>query len=42
VDDTLCGANTKVDAINLQQGLIALFRRGGFPLPRFVQVTPAY
>jgi len=40
VDDTLCGANTKEDAINLQQLLIALLRRRGFPLRTFCAGHP--
>jgi hypothetical protein len=39
VDDTLCVVNTKDDALNLQQEIIALLGRGGFLLRKFVQVT---
>lgn len=34
MDGTLCGANTKEDALNLQNHLIALLGRGGFLLSK--------
>jgi hypothetical protein len=35
VDNTLCGAIIKEDALNLQQELMALLERGRFLLPKF-------
>jgi hypothetical protein len=42
VEDTVRGANTKEDTLNLQQELIALLGREGFLLRRFLEVTPPY
>jgi hypothetical protein len=40
VDDTLCGANTKEDALNMQQQVFALLGRGGFLLRKFCAGHP--